>query len=522
MEILQLIKDFFIILFSGNSPEGKRKKELRKIQQLLKTIVPPIYRSGVILPGFPTAVLTFWQLIKPLYEFYKQSLGSDDIRVVQKCRDAFLERALTPTQIQQKKFFSYDYRKKDMEEAVNLKMLKEDSEKKFLNFLKNFDTSQMQDADIKLSKLEAFGDVLMFNYENMLNPFDVAFTISSENYVPKFLSVSIKQMIPNLSDFYYVFHGISFDMNLATSMMTLVEIISGEKLQEEDCAKIAKIIKNLATFSLELFSPDLICSLLRLAKEDPQYIPPFQKEKNRYLSDYKQRLQTCYQKDTERLSREQPEDDLMQTIRTVFGDVPLLTLRGYTEDLSLQIQQVTPNSFLWVKPLRVIKTFCKCFFTEEMRTVFNSILIEGFFSNKQFEADLSASFHACVSSEDNFDKFEASFDSGKPNDSLVLASYVTEIQSGNDFEQKIQTMVDNINYQAKQLVQEETTVIEEFVLKMDEVISESRKTVPENIINIRTLLSSKPFDYIGVLEKKRVLATGVLSIMKNYALVKTV
>ena len=219
---------------------------------------------------------------------------------------------------------------------------------------------------------------------------------------------------------------------------------------------------------------------------------------------------------------EQPEDSLIQTIKQVFGEKPLLTLRGYTEDLSLQIQQVIPNSFKWVKPLRVIKTFCQLFFTEEVRTVLNTILIEGYFSNKQFEADLSAAFHACVASEEHFIKFEESFDPGNPNDSLVLSSYVSEIQSGNDFEQKAQTLIDNINYMAKQLVQEETTVMVEFIKKVDEIISESRKTVPENIINIRTVVSNKPFDYIGALEQKRNLATGFLSIMKNYAIIQVV
>ena len=520
MGVLEAIRQFFAILFSGNSPEGKRLKELRRIQHILKATEPPVLKGKSIQPVFASSLYSFCQFLITLKELFEKTVFSPDKRTAYISQDKIIDSLLTQSELDRKDSFSYEKMKTGLDKAENSKVFLEETEHNFNNFLKTYEGQVFSKGNEILVSLENLYNLCNFNYEGIFCLFDPGFSLKSTsggNFAP----VDVKLLDGPLCDFYFVYHNVVFDMELASKLSLVFALVSQEPLSDEEKTKIAKYTKNLGDFSQNQLSKDLIVQIVRYEKENPDYVLDYCKEQKNFVGDRVQRLKSVFKANIEKLKREVPEGAIVQAVNALFEENPLLPVTGYNEDISNMIQEVTPFYFEWVKPLRIIKTFVPLCFSEQFNTVVNTILVEGFFSNKQFEGSLSSTYFYSTSISQHIEDFEKSFKPGMPNDAQVILTELKSFHQGGDVEKKVASYVQRCNYLAKELIHTETNKIQELFSCIDDVIVDSKKVTPDNVINIRTIISSKPFDYIGVLEKSRDLAAKFIGVMQNFTVVKS-
>lgn len=523
-----LMQDFFESLFASSSPDVKKKHQIKQLGNSLKELEPPLYRQdGFLLPAFPASLYQLYQIVLPIRDTLAATVASQDKRVSEKYRDYLLELVLTPEQQTLRKSFTFAERSAAIaNRKVPSDKLIEDQGKLFATFLRILDSKNMQQAELLLAKIDALADFCEFDFNNLFAYFDPAF----ERYAghdttveaPSFHPVEVVEVIPVLLDFYYVLSR----LDLSAPVIDVISILDAKRnktaLSEDIKAKNAKIFQSISWLLQKRVGKDILLSIIRITKDDPEFKPEQPTVKTDYVLQYKTRITEFFHSDSKKLLQDQETTEMQTLIETTFGAVELDKLQGYTDATNVLIQEFTPFNLEWIKPLEIIKTFTNHYFEPHFRQILQSLIVEGYFNNRSLQSSLSGAYYYCESIPNKFEEFEALFGDNQPCSVKMLTGYLTELQKGMDFEKPLRKMIENMNGHAKAFVQQAVNQYAEVFNFSTIIVEDNKKTVPEYITNIRTLTAStKNSESFATLEREIGVFRNFLEIMKKYAIVGT-
>jgi hypothetical protein len=525
---LTLMQDFLESLFASSSPEVKKKLQIKQLGNSLKELEPPLYRAdGFLLPTFPASLYQLYQILQPISETLATTIASQDKRASEKYRDYLLELVLTPEQQTLRKSFTFAERSAAVaNRKVPADKLIEDQGKLFANFLRVLDSKSMQQAEILLAKIDALADFCEFDFNNLFAYFDPAFQryAGQEGTVaaPSFHPVEVVEVIPVLLDLYYVLSR----LDLSAPVIDVISILEAKRnkvaLSDELKARTAKIFQSIAWLLQKRVGKDIILTIVRITKDDPEFKPELPTLKTDYVLQYKTRITEFFHSDSKKLLQDQETTEIQTLIESTFGSVELEPLQGYTDATNALIQEFTPFSLEWIRPLEIIKTFTNQYFVPHFQKILQSLIVEGYFNNRSLQSSLSGAYYYCESIPEKFESFEALFGDNQPCSVKILTAYLTELQKGMDFEKPLRQMIENMNGHAKAFVQQSVNQYAEVFNFSTIIIEDNKKSVPEYITNIRTLTSStKNSESFATLEKEIGVFRNFLEIMKKYAIVGT-
>ncbi|HNY21422.1 MAG TPA: hypothetical protein PKO22_04650, partial [Treponemataceae bacterium] len=379
----QWFEDLIESLFSSSSPEYKKKHQLRQLQANLKAIDPPIFRAdGFLLPAFPTTLYQMSQFLKPVRDVLNETVASQDRRVAERYRDYLLELAFTDEQRAMRKSFLFAERGKALiAQPLSSERVIEEQGKKFALFLKSLDAPTMQQASKFLQKIDRVADFCQFDYNGFFSAFDPAFRahVGQDTTVesPSFKQVEVGEVIPALLDLYYLFSG----LDLSPSTIDLIIVLDTKRNEaptiDEASARIQKIFQAILWLMQKRLGKEILLAIIRVAKNDPDFVPQHPDIKADYLLEYKNRITEFFHSDSRKLLKDKQDGEIKTMIAGTFGQRPLETLAGYNDQTNDILQEFTTLSLEWIKPLQIIKTFSKVFFDPHFRQMMQSTIVEG-------------------------------------------------------------------------------------------------------------------------------------------------
>lgn len=397
MGILERIKDWFARAFSRDPEEARRKAELRKLQTQLSELKPPYYRpkQNVVLPGLAHAVHHFYTLLRPVAELAKATIANSDIRVSQRYFDYLIDRRLPSAEQERKRFFAYDGMADRIQAALKPDEELESIIREFQSFLGSLDALGARAVNADLYEVERFMDLCRHDYERIIGLFDPSASIDDPRYKPDFAPVPSEQVLPELADLYYLTEAFVFSPQLKENVLRLLEKRQPDSFDEAKKGKIDKLFSQLDRAVSERLSKDILLALIRVIKDDPSYTPATPRERRDFLDSYRRRLVTQFDKDRERILREQHESAIAADIRSLFGDADIQEVEGYDDEHDSFLRRESPNGFTWIKPLRILKTFIAMEFEPHLKESIKRILVEGYFDNKAFQNNLANILYQC-------------------------------------------------------------------------------------------------------------------------------
>ena len=187
---------------------------------------------------------------------------------------------------------------------------------------------------------------------------------------------------------------------------------------------------------------------------------------------------------------------------------------------SNEIQKNSSVSFIWITPLKVLKNFLQSFFPDELKSLLNNIVIEGFFNNPSYKSQFSSSVYLACESLNRIQAFEASFARGGEFDEALIGSYIKDSHKDGDFLKKLTSTVDTINVEAKSIIQREVSALNSLYVEMGDLLQDAKKPACEIVSNLKVLMmSSRNRDSTDSFEKQYPLWHIFFEIMKNYAII---
>jgi hypothetical protein len=523
MGLLSWIKALISRLFPRDPEEARKRSELRRIHSILSERHPHIYKQkqNIVLPAFAASILRFYNLLKPFTELSRATIANSDPKISQRYFDYLIDCRLPVSEQEHKHFFSYE----GMSERINA-ALKPDEEmelilREFQSFLRAIEALGSQSVNDELFEIDRFAELCKHDYERILGLFDPSASIDNPRYKPDFAPVAGEQALPEILDFYYLLEGFVFSPQLKSNVLRLVERRQALAVDHEKKARIDKLFSQLDAIVSERLDIDILLCMIRAIRGDPFYLPPTPREHKDFLDAYKRRLISQFDRDRERIPRERHENAIAADIRALFGDAEILEVEGYDDANDMLLRRESPNGFIWIKPLRLLKTFIAVVFDPALKESVKRILVEGYFDDKAFQNNLANVLYQCERAGARITEFEEQL---QGNGRISLASmrrYLEEMKRGKDIASFLSHFVDTVNDRARSIVEDESSLFAMLGEALGEFLADFRRSSPDLITNIHTLGGGRNKEIIGQIQAGRDRIATLVKIMRNFAFVKT-
>jgi hypothetical protein len=520
---MEKIKDWFARLFSRDPGEAHRKAELRKLQIGLAELRPPYYRpkQGLVLPGFAHAIHHFYALLRPLSELARSTVANSDIRISQRYYDYLIDRRLPPAEQEKKHFFAYEGMVERIQSALKPDEEMEAIAHEFQAFLGSLDALGSKAVNADLYEVDRFIDLCRHDYERIIGLFDPSASLDDPRYKPDFAPVAGEQILPELLDFYYLTESFVFSPQLKANLLLLLEKRQPDSFDEAKKSKIDKLFIQLGKCLSDRLGKEILLSLIRVVKEEPTFSPSTPREKRDFMDAYRKRLVNQFEKDRERIQREQHETAIAADIRSLFGDVDILEIDGYDEEHDSFLRRESPNGFVWIKPMRILKTFIANEFEPQLKESIKRVLVEGYFDNKGFQNNLANILYQCERSGGRITEFEEQLRGNGRVSLVAMKRYIEEMRRGKDIAVFLGRLVDSINDKAREIVEDETGLFAMLGDALGDLLADFRRSSPDLVTNIRALGGGRNREIMAHIQGGRERIIVLVKIMRNFTFVKS-
>ena len=331
-----------------------------------------------------------------------------------------------------------------------------------------------------------------------------------------FEEVFAADVIKNLLDLQFIVGHTVITQTTINNVIFLARNL--ENFTDETGAKLEKTLRAVETILANQLKRTTIPLMLKLINEDPHFEEKITVSESKPLQEYVDRISETFQADSKRLLKITKETTITGLIEQCFGSDQLKPLEGYNDVINDAIQNLSTVSFDWVKPMQLLKAFTEAYFEGHYKIFLKSLLIEGFFANKQVEGQYAAIYRSCEMLLGKIKNFEQLF---KPNGQcnlIEIQGYIAEIEKGKDMKKQLQKIVEIANLQAKAIVQTGSKAYSDLYTFTEHLLEDIKAPTPELITNIKALaVSSKNKESFAHLEQGRHIFAIFLEIMKNYA-----
>jgi hypothetical protein len=523
MALFASLQKFFSNLFSRDPEEARRRAELKRIYAFLGEHHPPYYRPklNLVLPAFAQSVYAFAVSLRPLSELARATVANSDVRISQRFFDYLIDCRLSPADRKIKEGLPYEQMSARVSASLDSDREIEKISMEFQGFLSDLEDLGGKEVNAEFFELDRFIELCRHDYERLLGLFDPAISLDSSSRRPEFNAADGESILPELEDLYYVTSGFAMSKELGLNLTRLLDRRTSGGIDEAKRKKIEKICAQLDRILAERLPSELLLALLRAAKGDPDYKPTTARGMRDLLDSYKGRLVQQFERDRDRIQRERHENAITSDIRLLFGEEEILEVAGYDEESDNYLRNESPTGFMWIIPLRILKTFIASVYEISLKESVKRILVEGYFENKNYQNNLANILYQCERSQARIAEFEELM-MGNGRISLVaVRRYVEEMKRGKDIGPFLTRLVDAINLKAKEIVEDETGLFAMLGDTLGELVADYRSPSPELVTNIRTFAGGRNKEIMGQIVQGQGRIVLLVKIMRNFTLVRT-
>jgi hypothetical protein len=523
MGLLARIRVFLAKLFSRDPEESQRRMELRRVVLSLESMHPPYYRGkqDLVLPGFAQSLYEFCTALRPLIEVVMATVANPDIRISQRFYDFLIESKLSTRDQELKHFFTYEGMAERIGKSFNPVEEIDAIAQEFKAFMHSLDELGLASINADLTEADRFIELCTHDYERILGLFDPRANLDDPRYKPDFAAAAGEEVVPELLDLHYLLDGFAFTKPLRENVIKLIERRSTSPVDAAKRAKVDKLFAQLSTMLQERLSTDILLAMIRASKSEPYFTPNAPHEKKDFYDAFRRRLANQYEKDRERLLRELHESVIEEDIKSLFGNMEILPIEGYDEEGDSFLRRESPNGFIWIKPLRILRTFVTNVFDAQFRDIIKRILVEGYFDSKNFQNNLANVLYQCERTAGRISEFEAQLRGNGRESTTMVNRYVEEMRRGRDVSSMLTRVVDSINSKAGSIVEDETSLFVMLGNSLSDIVGDLKKPNPMLITNLRSLGAGRNKELmVHIAAGKDKIAT-LVKILKNFTYVKT-
>ena len=312
-------------------------------------------------------------------------------------------------------------------------------------------------------------------------------------------------------------------MSAANAILALNELLHGQPNDTRTKKECLQNLRRIQAILKNTLNAGTLKNLICIAKKDPDFVPQKASYKENVRKNFAEELQKQFAADDLRIRNEMKDMYVQQELDVLFPDGNLEPLMGYNTDTMDTIGKNASSNFMWVMPLRILKTFLKRYYTEQIRNLVNDIVVEGLFTNPATKTTFSQLVFSVNDSLGLIDQFESQFMSGQKYSLQTINNMISDSHKNSEFTKKLTNLVDNINNEAKEIIQKVSSLLLSLHANLADCITDTKRSKSELVSNLKGIMfSSRNRESTSLLELQFPLWQNFFEIIRNYVIIKKV
>jgi len=367
---------------------------------------------------------------------------------------------------------------------------------------------------------EVIKDICNFNYVNLIDLFSDDFNPDSSNSQPTFHSIEAEKLEDHLLDLLFLTSNFKLNAAHGRAIVALGEFAQKKVYSEEEKEAVFSSLKKISSIFTKILSKEKMQLYVKVIKRNQDLHFEEANYKKGQLQAFSSRLQKQFVNNIERIENDLQSDKIKADLLNLFPRGELMSVNNYNEESSNFFISIGYDSFQWIMPIQILKTFVFTYFGDEVKALLNDVVVEGFFNSPEYKSDFAQKIFSCGEAKNKIIDFENSFEKEKENDIAVMRSWGREANKNPDFGRRLSTAINKANYAAQHLLEELVTSFKDSHTLIGRMLEDSHKVNSDDITNIKMLFnSSRNRDFVEILEKQYPHWQFFLEIMKNYVIV---
>ena len=519
--LFEYLQDILLTLFAHNPEEKEKRRRLRALNEQLKKIRPPYFRrsSGQVLPGFAVSILNLALVLRPLREVFEKTIDNPDLKLAQRHKD-YLITARLPENLQNlQASLSYTTLKKRVFDSQDPEKELEKLDNEIKQLLEGLSSGELRSFDNSYTVVSRLVTLCQHNFLPMLRFFDPTLKSLDSADPAIFQPVPGEEILQELLDFYFILAGFSYSESVEKNIGLLLERLSRERAEEAK-ARLKKVLLRLQKLLVESLGSDTVLILLRLIQKDPHYVPQTIQDEGSLLEAYKNRLQISFQRGKERIQQQLRELAVGEDLKRLFPGGQPEEIAGYSEEIEQALQDRDFDSFLHIRPLRILKNYIHCHFNKELKEPLKRLIVEGKFSNKIFENMLTRPYYQCSEMESKIIEFEEQLQGSGTQSVKKLPKYIELLDQGKPVHNMVATVLDTIEKESKRLIEEGANCFYNLFVTLMDILNDAKLKAPAKVTNIKYLTTGKSQDFLSRVTYGHNNLYLFTKIMKNFTTIR--
>lgn len=527
MSLIQALTDFFDILFRSNTPEVQKKIKLHKIESDLRLHPAGLYKNELAQPNLAEALRVLYENTLPISKILFNTVAGPDIKRNHRFEEELIVTAYSSDEKQLLDSLSYEERKKRLMEAgENGERDTLDQQKKALEkIVLSLNGPQFTKIDDVVTSLHQLSDLCRFNFIVALQLFDGDFAARNgdADYTPEYQAIPPSTLENVFLDLYYLTADYTITMSTANAILALNELLHGQPNDTRVKKEILQNLRRIQAILKNTLDSDTLKNLICIAKKDPDFVPQKASYKENVRKNFAEELQKQFAADELRIRNEMKDGYVKQELDILFPDGKIDVLAGYNSDTMDIIGKNASSNFMWVMPMRILKTFLNRYYSEQVRNLVNDIVVEGLFTNPATKSSFSQLVFSVNDSMGLIGQFEANFGSGQKYSLQTINGLIADSHKSSEFTKKLSNLVDNINNEAKEIIQKVASLLLSLHANLADCITDTKRSKSELVSNLKGIMfSSRNRESTSLLELQFPMWQNFFEIMRNYVIIKKI
>lgn len=305
-----------------------------------------------------------------------------------------------------------------------------------------------------------------FDFDSFINLFQPQLNVESGKTTLK--PCKGKDALPYLKDLYYLISEIKTDKKTLQLFNLMITLQDQTQIKQNEVIRIYALIQ---TINESIFSESNLASIIKVISGDPYIeLKKIIYKNNNDLLALGKEITHQYIIDKERFIKEESEHELKKSLQSLFGNIPLETLKGYTSADSAELMKLQLPSYNFITALRILKTFFEKFYFAFMSDTFNEIFNEFEYNSDEFKENIVRHHTSLGLIGASISKFEEDLISPKYWD---LNPYFKKYEEATITDKEIKeavVLVNNVNKNADRIIQLIFQEFTEILSLNDEII----------------------------------------------------
>ena len=237
------------------------------------------------------------------------------------------------------------------------------------------------------------------------------------------------------------------------------------------------------------------------------------------LEKFRKEIEERFLKTKDIILEKYSEQSLLADIRALFKNKELLKINGYTDELVNSLENNNFDAISGIQAFKITKTFLFENYEHDIKDIINTIILEGFFIEKEYQTDFSNVFFAVNEFKENFSAQEELL-ATSPSYSFRLLQTFT-LKSTNSNNTKVKKIIEVLNEKIYNINKKAGELFYALGNKIYEILQDYKSQKPLKISNIKIIKGVQNREFINQLLQGYNDIAKYIKIIKNFVTIGT-